>query len=61
MEKLDRKGASLTSSEREVLGKVRSLIEEEEYDQSYVLLASNLARLWAGFYDDTWVWGGEFL
>lgn len=22
-------------------------------------LAAELARLWAGFYDDTWVWGGK--
>ncbi|KAK5094653.1 hypothetical protein LTS08_008509 [Lithohypha guttulata] len=56
-ERLDKKGAPITDHEREVLDKVRSLVEEEDYDGSDILLASNLARLWACFYDDTWVWG----
>lgn len=46
-------------SERALFGEIRQLIEEIKSPNSYDTLAAELARQWAEFYDDTWVWGGK--
>ncbi|KAL2881476.1 hypothetical protein SGCOL_003042 [Colletotrichum sp. CLE4] len=47
-----------TSGELKVLGNVRYLLGQIDVDCSQSCsLAADLARVWAGLYDDTWVWG----
>ncbi|KAI9148992.1 Early growth response protein 3 [Paramyrothecium foliicola] len=51
-------GGLTTSEEAQVLKDVRELLGNFDFDRSLVRpLAADLARMWAGLYDDTWVWG----
>lgn len=46
--------------EAQTMQTVRNLlaeVDDEAADQVNASLAAKLARYWAGFYDDTWVWG----
>lgn len=50
-----------TPEETKVLDNVRYLLSQIDVDRSpSCSLAADLARVWAGLYDDTWVWGGEY-
>ncbi|KAI3551470.1 hypothetical protein CABS03_01528 [Colletotrichum abscissum] len=47
-----------TPEETKVLDNVRYLLSQIDVDRSpSCSLAADLARVWAGLYDDTWVWG----
>ncbi|KAL2411615.1 hypothetical protein ABEF92_005097 [Exophiala dermatitidis] len=58
-----RRGINGTITEREAqtMQSIRDLLadleDDESVNQNSVCLAATLARHWAGFYDDTWVWG----
>lgn len=63
-----RQGHNGTVSEREAqtMQGIRELLadldddpdeNDHNHDQASGCLAARLARHWAGFYDDTWVWG----
>jgi len=59
MEILSERGDMITSAEQAVLTDVFNLLDELEPSlQEHTSAASELARMWAGFYEDTWVWGG---
>jgi hypothetical protein len=53
-------GASISDLEAQTLQAVRDLLAEVDdflEDEEEPSLAAKLLRYWAGFYDDTWVWG----
>ncbi|KXH26408.1 hypothetical protein CSAL01_04389 [Colletotrichum salicis] len=51
-----------TPGELKVLDNVRYLLGQIDVDCSQSCsLAADLARVWAGLYDDTWVWGDKLL
>ncbi len=60
MEKLQNRGTTFNESEMQNIQNVRNLLSEvgTEID-AQTSLAAELTRFWAGFYDDTWVWGGK--
>ena len=50
----------MSELEAQTMQAIRNLLSEVEdgFDtQVESSLAAKLARYWAGFYDDTWVWG----
>lgn len=54
------KGNPINELEGKTMQAVRNLLSELEdgfEDEADPSLAAKLARYWAGFYDDTWVWG----
>ncbi|EXJ54810.1 hypothetical protein A1O7_10151 [Cladophialophora yegresii CBS 114405] len=54
------KGGPISELEAQTMQAVKCLLSEVEdgFDtETEPSLASKLARYWAGFYDDTWVWG----
>ncbi|GAB7349160.1 hypothetical protein MBLNU459_g8099t1 [Dothideomycetes sp. NU459] len=58
MEELRRQGIVLDQAEQQNLDKVNTLLAEVGINMDgKVSLAGELTRLWATFYDDTWVWG----
>ncbi|KPI35705.1 uncharacterized protein AB675_1235 [Cyphellophora attinorum] len=58
MEVLQAAGSMITADEQQVLSDVHSLLDEvEPFREQGVSAASILSRVWAGFYEDTWVWG----
>ena len=60
IEKLQYGGAKLDDAELQNVHNVHNLLVETGTEISTrTSLAAELTRLWAGFYDDTWVWGGE--
>ncbi|KAG4443120.1 hypothetical protein IFR05_001446 [Cadophora sp. M221] len=57
-ETLQRRGAALDEADLKIVQRVRDMLAEDiESDDSDTSLAATLTRSWAGFYDDTWVWG----
>ncbi|KAL6351897.1 hypothetical protein LRP88_14709 [Fusarium phalaenopsidis] len=62
IEQLHRQGESTAPEERQVLENVRHLLNEGDIECTRTCsLAAELARAWAGLYDDTWVWGGAYV
>lgn len=60
MEVHRRQGLVLDQAELANLDSVSQLLTEVGIDMDgKTSLAAELTRLWATFYDDTWVWGGE--
>lgn len=60
MEVLRRQGVILDEAELQNLENVGQLLTEVGIDMDgKTSLAAELTRLWATFYDDTWVWGGK--
>jgi hypothetical protein len=55
-------GKPVDDAEMEILNSVRSLLPTAGITliPGRHSLAAELCRMWAGFYDDTWVWGGMF-
>lgn len=52
---------ALDEEEEKLLQDITTMLRQEEAevaDESNCL-AARLLRYWAGFYDDTWVWGGK--
>ncbi|KAJ3536491.1 hypothetical protein NM208_g6688 [Fusarium decemcellulare] len=61
VEQLQESGQGTAPEERQVLQNVRQLLSEIETEHARPhSLAAELARVWAGLYDDTWVWGGVY-
>ena len=60
MEKMQCHQRELDESEKKNVQNVYELLNETgtEFNQT-TSLAAELTRLWAGFYNDTWVWGGK--
>lgn len=59
VERLQMMGGITAPEERQVLVNVRHLLGKIDIDWSRCQsIAAELARVWAGLYDDTWVWGG---
>ncbi|KAI9052177.1 hypothetical protein LZ554_003537 [Drepanopeziza brunnea f. sp. 'monogermtubi'] len=57
-ESLQRRGVTLDKVDMQIIQRVRDMLaEDSEPNDSAVSLAAALTRSWAGFYDDTWVWG----
>ncbi|EKD14773.1 uncharacterized protein L3040_004007 [Drepanopeziza brunnea f. sp. 'multigermtubi'] len=57
-ESLQRRGITLDKVDMQIIQRVRDMLaEDSEPNDSSVSLAAALTRSWAGFYDDTWVWG----
>ena len=53
-----RNGAALGKSEEELLLRVRTVVNAgDEPNKPSRSLAADLARSFAGLFDDTWVWG----
>jgi hypothetical protein len=53
-----RQGLHVLDAETHIIQKVCSMLrEEDDLVASKPSLAAALARSWAGYYDDTWVWG----
>ncbi|KIV83930.1 hypothetical protein PV11_05912 [Exophiala sideris] len=53
-------GAFISELEDQTMRTIKSLLadfDDDSSDQANVSVAAKLARYWAGFYDDTWVWG----
>ncbi|KIX05502.1 uncharacterized protein Z518_06374 [Rhinocladiella mackenziei CBS 650.93] len=52
-------GGVISELEAQTMQSIRDLLVEleDDSDTQVVSLAAKLARHWAGFYDDTWVWG----
>ncbi len=59
VERAQGNGHLQTELETQTIESVRSLLAEFEDDSLDHVdsLAAKLARYWASFYDDTWVWG----
>lgn len=49
--------SDLESQTMETIRNLLSDLEDSSDGQGDLSLAAKLARHWAGFYDDTWVWG----
>ncbi|KAK7425139.1 hypothetical protein QQX98_000053 [Neonectria punicea] len=58
IEQLQNMSEATAPEEGQVLENVRHLLSEVDIECSRACsLAAELARVWAGLYDDTWVWG----
>jgi hypothetical protein len=58
METLQAADNIITPDEQQVLSDVHSLLDEvEPWREQGLSAATALSRMWAGFYEDTWVWG----
>lgn len=53
--------APVDQEENDLLESIAAMLQQTDSDAaSGTSLAARLTRYWATFYDDTWVWGGEF-
>ena len=59
LETIQGSGAGTSELEAQTMQTIRNLLAEFEDDSCCQVqsLAAKLARYWASFYDDTWVWG----
>ena len=58
VEKQSRNDWSEQEAEQQIVQDAYKILAEADMDLTEnASLAAALARLWAGFYDDTWVWG----
>lgn len=60
IEQLQNAGQVTAPDERQVLQNVRHLLDDVDLERTGARsLAAELARVWAGLHDDTWVWGSK--
>lgn len=60
LENLQLSGERIEHEEQGVYQEICDLVQEgDEAALASKSIAAELARIWAGFYDDTWVWGGK--
>lgn len=53
-------GVDLDKEELELLESISAMLRQEEAEpDGSRSLPARLLRYWAGFYEDTWVWGGK--
>jgi hypothetical protein len=44
------------------LSELRQFLSDVEVEfTGHISLAAAITRLWAGFFDDTWVWGSKWI
>ena len=62
IEQLHKAGQVTAPEERQVLENVCNLLSDADLEHIRARsLAAELARIWAGLHDDTWVWGSMFV